>query len=237
MDKHYAARFLRHRNELDWLFMELYDDRNALTNLYAMLEEAYNARSEELRALDIEREAKPEWYRESRMYGMTMYSDLFAGGLKGVMEKLPDELMADGAAEIATHDKSRVGAIGYRRSVEGHAVALLPSYWAVSPFDIAEDGAYAVFGFYIGVSDIGDGHRFDGELRIYACGDGIGDRPCLALPDRAAAVKGHRMRAGDKIVFCVGDRRDQSLAAQMTAQVGIECGYSPFVAVGDPGVA
>ena len=89
MDKHYAARFLRHRNELDWLFMELYDDRNALTNLYAMLEEAYNARSEELRALDIEREAKPEWYRESRMNGMTMYSDLFAGGLKGVMEKLP----------------------------------------------------------------------------------------------------------------------------------------------------
>ena len=46
MDKHYAGRFLRHRNELDWLFMELYDDRNALTNLYAMLEEAYNARSE-----------------------------------------------------------------------------------------------------------------------------------------------------------------------------------------------
>ena len=89
MDKHYAARFLRHRNELDWLFMELYDDRNALTNLYAMLEEAYNARSEELRALDMEREANPEWYRESRMYGMTMYSDLFAGGLKGLMERLP----------------------------------------------------------------------------------------------------------------------------------------------------
>ena len=89
MDKHYAGRFLRHRNELDWLFMELYDDRNALTNLYAMLEEAYNARSQELRDLDIEREANPEWYRESRMYGMTMYSDLFAGGLKGLMEKLP----------------------------------------------------------------------------------------------------------------------------------------------------
>ena len=88
MDKHYAGRFLRHRNELDWLFMELYDDRNALTNLYAMLEEAYNARSEELRELDILREANPEWYRESRMYGMTMYSDLFAGGLKGLMEKL-----------------------------------------------------------------------------------------------------------------------------------------------------
>lgn len=88
MDKHYAGRFLRHRNELDWLFMELYDDRNALTNLYAMLEEAYNARSQELRELDILREANPEWYRESRMYGMTMYSDLFAGGLKGLMEKL-----------------------------------------------------------------------------------------------------------------------------------------------------
>ena len=89
MNTQYAARLARHKDELDWLFMELYDDRDALGRFYAMLEEADAARPQDLCALDIAREAKPNWYRESRMYGMTMYSDLFAGGLKGLMEKLP----------------------------------------------------------------------------------------------------------------------------------------------------
>ena len=89
MNTQYAARLARHRDELDWLFMELYDDRDALNRFYAMLEEADASRPQDLRALDAEREQHPDWFREGRMYGMTMYSDLFAGGLCGLMEKLP----------------------------------------------------------------------------------------------------------------------------------------------------
>ena len=89
MDKLYAGRLARHRDELDWLFMELYNDRDALKRFYAMLEEACAERPQDLRELDAVREGKPLWYRESSMYGMTMYSDLFAGGLGGLMEKLP----------------------------------------------------------------------------------------------------------------------------------------------------
>ena len=89
MNTQYAARLARHRDELDWLFMELYDDRDALNRFYMMLEEADAGRPQDLRALDDKREQRPDWFREGRMYGMTMYSDLFAGGLAGLMEKLP----------------------------------------------------------------------------------------------------------------------------------------------------
>ena len=51
--------------------------------------EAYNARSAELKALDKARSADPEWYKRGNMFGMTMYTDLFAGNLKELAKKLP----------------------------------------------------------------------------------------------------------------------------------------------------
>ena len=85
----FDMRFARHRDELEWLFMELYDDRDALTSLKQAMREAWERRPKELHALDARREADPDWYRKGNMLGMTMYTDLFAGGLRGLMEKLP----------------------------------------------------------------------------------------------------------------------------------------------------
>ena len=86
MVNEFERRFARHRDELEWLFMELYDDRDALHRFEAMMREAWMCREEELRALDRAREANPLWYRGADMLGMTMYTNLFAGNLRGVME-------------------------------------------------------------------------------------------------------------------------------------------------------
>ena len=83
-ERHLSAR----RDELDWLYMELYHDREMLEGLKAMMARAYGGRSESLRRLDKKREADPEWFRAGKMLGVTMYPGLFAGSLKGVEEKL-----------------------------------------------------------------------------------------------------------------------------------------------------
>ena len=82
-------RLNRHRDELEWLFMELYNDRAALNTLEAEMAAAFAARSAELKALDAAREADPDWYRRGSMQGMTMYTNLFAGNLKKLAQKLP----------------------------------------------------------------------------------------------------------------------------------------------------
>ena len=89
MVNEFERRFSRHRDELEWLFMELYNDRDALHRFEAMMRETWACREEELRALDRAREADPHWYRGANMLGMTMYTGLFAGNLRGVMERLP----------------------------------------------------------------------------------------------------------------------------------------------------
>lgn len=84
----FERRLSARRDELDWLYMELYHDREMLEGLRAMMARAYGGRSESLRRLDKKREADPEWFRAGKMLGVTMYPGLFAGSLKGVEEKL-----------------------------------------------------------------------------------------------------------------------------------------------------
>ena len=85
----FSTRFACHKDELEWLFMELYHNREGLEVLEREMAEAYNARSAELKALDKARSADPEWYKRGNMFGMTMYTDLFAGNLKELAKKLP----------------------------------------------------------------------------------------------------------------------------------------------------
>ncbi len=85
----FAFRFAKHKDELEWLFMELYYNREGLEVLEREMAEAYNARSAELKALDKAHSADPEWYKRGNMFGMTMYTDLFAGNLKELAKKLP----------------------------------------------------------------------------------------------------------------------------------------------------
>ena len=53
----FASRFAKHKDELEWLFMELYHNREELEVLEREMAEAYNARSAELKALDKARSA------------------------------------------------------------------------------------------------------------------------------------------------------------------------------------
>ena len=85
----FSTRFARHKDELEWLFMELYHNREGLEVLEREMADAYNARSAELKALDKARSADPDWYKRGNMFGMTMYTDLFAGNLKELAKKLP----------------------------------------------------------------------------------------------------------------------------------------------------
>ena len=43
----FASRFAKHKDELEWLFMELYHNREGLEVLEREMAEAYNARSAE----------------------------------------------------------------------------------------------------------------------------------------------------------------------------------------------
>ena len=81
-------RLTRRQDELDWLYMELYDDRARLDKLKDMMAAAYKEREQGLRRLDKKREADPEWFRSGKMLGVTMYPGLFAGNLRGVEERL-----------------------------------------------------------------------------------------------------------------------------------------------------
>ena len=62
----FESRFAKHKDELEWLFMELYHNREGLEVLEREMAEAYNARSAELKALDKARSADPEWYKRRR---------------------------------------------------------------------------------------------------------------------------------------------------------------------------
>ena len=84
----FDRRLLQYRDELEWLYMYLYDDREKLRQLEQAMAEAYGRRGMSLKRLDGRREKDPNWFLSGNMLGMTMYTDLFAGDLRGVEGKL-----------------------------------------------------------------------------------------------------------------------------------------------------
>ena len=86
----FAARFRRHEEELGRLYSELYhNNKKAYDAFVDMLYSAWEQRPESLRRIDRTREEYPDWYKGHRLVGMLMYTDAFAGTLRGVREKLP----------------------------------------------------------------------------------------------------------------------------------------------------
>ncbi|WP_137654571.1 alpha-amylase family protein [Bifidobacterium moukalabense] len=88
-DEAFANRLAQHDEELEELFTSLYGDAEALESLRELMNEAHAARPADLKRLDTKRVADPEWYKRGNMFGMTMYTDLFAGNLKNLAEKVP----------------------------------------------------------------------------------------------------------------------------------------------------
>ncbi|MDD3615458.1 MAG: alpha-amylase family protein [Lachnospiraceae bacterium] len=85
----FAKRFDERQDELKWLYCEIYkNDEAAYEWLCNSLYGYYTDRKETLKRLDRKRVSNPDWYKQNDMVGMMMYTNAFAGNLKGVKEKL-----------------------------------------------------------------------------------------------------------------------------------------------------
>ena len=84
----FEIRFQHHVDELKWLYMELYDNEDMFDELCDSMRRFYRERNKDLKVLDLEREAEPDWYKKNDMLGMMFYIDNFAGNMKGVQSKL-----------------------------------------------------------------------------------------------------------------------------------------------------
>lgn len=88
-DSIFQHRLERHHDELRWLYMELYQNGDMFAELCSQMYEYYNCRSKNLKERDLKREKEPDWYHGKDMLGMMLYTDNFAGNMKGVKEKIP----------------------------------------------------------------------------------------------------------------------------------------------------
>ncbi len=85
----FKRRLGRHYDELKWLYCELYEGGiSKFEELCTRMEKRSRERSAGLKRLDKRREERPDWYKGNDMVGMMMYTDAFAGTLKGVKERL-----------------------------------------------------------------------------------------------------------------------------------------------------
>lgn len=84
----FSKRLERHERELKETYLSLYGKEESYGQLLSYMKDFYEKRSAELKRLDAKREENPAWYRDSGMLGLTMYPKLFAGGLKGLTQKL-----------------------------------------------------------------------------------------------------------------------------------------------------
>ncbi len=84
----YKKRFDKHFNELRWLYIELYGNDSMFAELCNQMESFYKERKKKLKALDLQREADPGWYKRNDMLGMMFYIDNFAGNMEGVKSRL-----------------------------------------------------------------------------------------------------------------------------------------------------
>lgn len=78
----------RHVHELHRKYLELYQNEKCYEELMQSIEKAFEQRSSDLKQLDCKREKEPTWYRNGNMLGVTMYPKLFAGGLRGLIDRL-----------------------------------------------------------------------------------------------------------------------------------------------------
>ena len=88
-DAVFSKRMSGFYDELKWLYGELYGgDRQAFDHFCDMLYEYYSRRDTLLKEWDGARENVADWYTGNEMLGMLMYTDCFAGTLRGVREHL-----------------------------------------------------------------------------------------------------------------------------------------------------
>lgn len=75
----FERRLEARRDELKWLYMELYQNEPMFQELLDQMKAFYKKRKESLKERDRAREKDKEWYRKKDMLGMMLYIDNFAG--------------------------------------------------------------------------------------------------------------------------------------------------------------
>ena len=84
----FQQRLARHRDELRWLYMELYDNGPMFDALCGQMHGYAETRAAALKARDAAREADPDWYKRNDLLGMMLYVHNFGGTLQGVESHL-----------------------------------------------------------------------------------------------------------------------------------------------------
>ena len=84
-----AIHFPRLFKLLYRIYGDQYDFMYHLEELLNVIARMSLARSDELKALDVERENHPQWFQSNQMLGGVCYVDLFAGDLTGIRSKIP----------------------------------------------------------------------------------------------------------------------------------------------------
>jgi amylosucrase len=99
----FDMRFDRSRADLFGMLDRLYGARpdyaRFVDRLTAVMRAARDARSEDLRWLDLKRDLEPDWFQRPGQAGYVFYLDRFAGNLRGVLDRL-DWLQALGITYV-----------------------------------------------------------------------------------------------------------------------------------------
>src|SRR6476661_3640328 len=92
-DPDFDRRLHGHFPTLRSLFHSLYGDRTdwleQLSALVVQSAVSWQERPQELKTLDAEREADPDWFQSNRMLGGVCYVDRYAESLEGVRARIP----------------------------------------------------------------------------------------------------------------------------------------------------
>jgi amylosucrase len=89
----FLQRLKNHFSDAFQMFYNLYNDRYDflyhLEETLVTVAEMFAARPSELKTLDVQREANPNWFQSEQMMGAVCYVDLFAGNLSGIRSRIP----------------------------------------------------------------------------------------------------------------------------------------------------
>ena len=84
----FENRLKQRKAEMEDIFRRLYERDEKLDDLIDIMKKYHKERNRELKELDKKREKDPFWYKRGDMLGLTMYTDLFAGSLKNLKDKV-----------------------------------------------------------------------------------------------------------------------------------------------------
>ena len=84
----FGERWSRYEQELKDYYMDLYHNEEMFVELRKEMERWYEQRNPELKKMDMEKEADPNWYKSNDMLGMMFYIDNFAGNMKNIQNRL-----------------------------------------------------------------------------------------------------------------------------------------------------